>query len=151
MKDRIYLVILRHPTPFTLTMCSLRLGQIAKVPCPGTRLLTSPVNSSLLPPELHSNLNWLAAFILTLSPNSPLSPPVQLIVGEHLQQEQRGDFISGAAVLPPGGPAVPRLPVGRLQVCVRVPRLSERSEPWVGRHQVRFFFILFLTFFLFFL
>lgn len=57
---------------------------------------------------------------------------MQLIVGEHLQQEQRGDFISGAAVLPPGGPAVPRLSVGRLQVRLRVPRLPERPQPRVG-------------------
>lgn len=40
-------------------------------------------------------------------------------------------------MLPPAGPAVPRLPVGRLQVCLRVPRLFDRTQPRMGRHQVR--------------
>lgn len=53
----------------------------------------------------------------------------QLVVGDHLQQEQRGGVAAGAAVLPPAGPAVPRLPVGRLQVCLRVPRLFDRAQP----------------------
>lgn len=49
----------------------------------------------------------VVASLLHLAFFSGLTPPLQLILGEHLQQEQRGDFISGAAVLPPGGPAVP--------------------------------------------
>lgn len=43
-------------------------------------------------------------------------------------------------MLPPRGPAVPGLPVGRLQVCLRVPRLPEWPQPRVGRHQVSFRF-----------
>ena len=39
-------------------------------------------------------------------------------MGDYLQQEQRGGVTPGAAVLPPAGPAVQRLPAGRLQVCL---------------------------------
>lgn len=64
-------------------------------------------------------------------------PPLQFIVGDHLQQEQWGGVTTGAAVLPPAGPAVPGLPIGCLQVCLRVPRLFDRTQPWMGWHQVR--------------
>lgn len=61
----------------------------------------------------------------------------KLLVGDHLQQEQRGGVTAGAAVLPAAGPAVPRLSVGRLQVRLGVPWLFERTQPRMGRHQVR--------------
>lgn len=45
---------------------------------------------------------------------------LQLVVGDHLQQGQRCGVAPGAAMLSPTRPAVPGLPVSRLQVCLRV-------------------------------
>lgn len=60
----------------------------------------------------------------------------QVIVGEHLQQEQRGGDTAGVAVLPALGAAVPWLPAGGLQVRSGVARVADRPEPRVGWSQV---------------
>lgn len=61
-----------------------------------------------------------------------LTTGFQFIVGDHLQQGQRGVVAPGAAVLPAAGPVVPRLPAGRLQVCFGVPWLFDRTQPRMG-------------------
>lgn len=60
----------------------------------------------------------------------------QVIVGEHLQQEQWGGDAAGVAVLPALGAAVPWLSASGLQVRSGVTRVADQPEPGVGWPQV---------------
>lgn len=62
--------------------------------------------------------------------------PQQVIMGEHLQQEQRGGDATGVAVLPAPGAAVPWLSSCGLQVRSGVAWVADQPEPRVGWPQV---------------